>query len=109
MLGTARPISAASGSTNKIFGAPPPSRHFVLDRVMKEITKDDLQAYISNKNNELDVRSLECMSHADSRFNKYKLEISVEDCKIIYAPVFCPSGTRIRPFFRKREGEGTGD
>ena len=102
LLGTARPISAASGSTNKIFGAPPPSRHFVLERIMNNITKDDISTYIKNKNSELEVRSLECMSHDDARYKKYKLEISVEDCKIVYAPDFWPYGTRIRPFFRKR-------
>ena len=42
------------------------------------------------------------MSHADTRYRKYKLEISVEDCKIVYDPDFWPYGTRIRPFFRKR-------
>ena len=101
-MGTARPIPATSGSTNKIFGAPPPSRHFVLERVRNEITKEDLTAYINNKNNELEVRSLECLSHSESRYKKFKVEISVEFCKVIYAPDFWPWGTRIRPFFRKR-------
>ena len=30
------------------------------------------------------------------------VEISVEDCKIVYAADFWPYGTRIRPFFHKR-------
>lgn len=102
VLGTARPVSAASSSTSKIFGAPPPSRHFVIERVMKDVTKEELLAYITSKNGELEVRSLECMSHEESLYNKFKVEISVEDCKIIYAPDFWPWGTRIRPFFRKR-------
>ena len=102
LLGTARPVPAASGSTSKVFGAPPPSRHFVLERVMKEVTDEDIKAYINNKNGELEVRSLECMSHESSRYKKFKIEISVEDCKIIYAPDFWPWGTRIRPFFRRR-------
>ena len=108
LLGTARPVSAASGSTSKIFGAPPPSRHYVLERVMKEITNEDLIAYMNNKNSELEVRSLECMSHENSIYKKYKLEISVEDCKLIYAPDFWPWGTRIRPFFRKRNVDDSG-
>ena len=86
---------------------------------MTEITKEDITTYINNKNGELEVRSLECMSHDESRYKKYKLEISVEDCKIIYAPDFWPWGTRIRPFFRTRNmgdfrpsrqnEDGTGD
>ena len=107
-MGTARPVSATSGSTNKIFGAPPPSRYFVLERLMKDITKEELEGYINNKNRELEVRSLECMSHQDARYNKYKIEISVEDCKIVYAPDFWPFGTRIRPFFRKRNVDDSG-
>ena len=103
ILGTARPIPAVSGSTSKIFGAPPPSRHFVLERVRKEITEDDLIAYINNKNNELEVRTLECLSHEESLYKKFKFEISVEDCKIIYAPDFWRWGTRIRSFFSQEE------
>ena len=108
VLGTGRPVPAGLGSTSKIFGAPPPSRHYVLERVRAEITKEDLTVYINNKNSELEVRSLECMSHEDARYKKYKIEISVEDCKIVYAPDFWPQGTRIRPFFRKRNVDGDG-
>ena len=68
---------------------------------MNNITKDDLSNYIKNKNCELEVRSLECMSHADARYKKYKLEISVEDCKIVYDPDFWPYGTK-KTLFRKR-------
>ena len=108
LLGTARPVSAGSGSTGKIFGAPPPSRHFVVERVRKEITNEDLTAYIGTKNSELEVRSLVCMSHEEAIYKKYKLEISVEDCKIVYAPDFWPFGTRIRPFFRKKNVDESG-
>ena len=105
LLGTARPVAAASGSTSKVFGAPPPSRHFVLERILNEITEEDIKSYINNKNGSLEVRSLECMSHESSRYKKFKLEISVEDCQIVYAPDFWPFGTRIRPFFRRRNGD----
>ena len=108
LLGTGRPVPVASGSTSKIFGAPPPSRHFVLERVLKNITVEDLTSYIKDKNSNLEVRSLECMSHEDATYKKYKVEISVEDCKIIYAPDFWPLNTRIRPFFRKRNVDEDG-
>ena len=42
------------------------------------------------------------MSHEDARYKKFKLEISVEDCSIVYDQDFWPWGTRIRPFFQTR-------
>ena len=108
LLGTGRPIPVVSGGTSKIFGAPPPSRHYVLERVLPDITAEDLKKYIKDKNSTLEVRSLECMSHEDATYKKYKVEISVEDCKIIYAPDFWPLNTRIRPFFRKRNVDDGG-
>ena len=42
------------------------------------------------------------MSHEESRYKKFKLEVSVEDCKVVFAPDLWPWGMRIRPFFRNR-------
>ena len=43
-----------------------------------------------------------CMSHEDSIYKKFKLEISVTDCNIVYAPDFWQQGMRVRPFWKKR-------
>ena len=90
-------------------GAPPPSRHFVIERVLDETTKEDLLSYINSKDSNLEVRSLTCMSHINSRFKKFKLEISVEDCKTIYDPDFWQWGMRVRPFYRKRNTDDEGN
>ena len=70
--------------------------------MLSDISKDDLMAHILHKNKELEIRSLECMSHNDSRYKKFKLEISVEDCQTVYTSDFWQWGMRIRPYFRKR-------
>ena len=105
LVGTARP----GGVGTKVMGAPPPSRHFVIERVLDETTKEDLVSYINSKDSNLEVRSLTCMSHIDSRFKKFKLEISVEDCKTIYDPDFWQWGMRVRPFYRKRNTDDEGN
>ena len=98
LVGTARPGIVGT----KVMGAPPPSRHFVIERVLNETTKEDLIAHINSRNSEIEIRSLTCMSHKDSIYKKFKLEISVEDCKIVYDPDFWQWGMRVRPFYRKR-------
>ena len=98
LVGTARPGIVGT----KVMGAPPPSRHFVIERVLNETTQEDLTAHIKSRNSEIEIRSLTCMSHKDSRYKKFKLEISVEDCKIVYDPDFWQWGMRVRPFYRKR-------
>ena len=106
VVGTARPIAAKTGSAgNKVLGAPPPSRHFVIERVLNDVTEDDLKCYITSKNSQLEIRSLICLSHPDSLYKKFKLEISVTDCKIVYAPDFWQSGMRVRPYWKKRTRE----
>ena len=101
VCGTARPGAVGT----KVMGAPPPSRHFVIERVLGGITSEDLKAHISFKNSEIEIRSLECMSHSEARYKKFKLEISVEDCQAIYNPDFWQWGMRIRPYVRKRSTE----
>ena len=101
VVGTARPGAVGT----KVMGAPPPSRHFVIERVLGDITTEDLKAHISFKNSDIEIRSLECMSHSEARYKKFKLEISVEDCQAIYNPDFWQWGMRIRPFVRKRTTE----
>ena len=113
VVGTARPTTTGAGTAgNKVMGAPPPSRYFVIERALSETTVDDLKSYISSKNINLEIRSLICMSHPESVYKKFKLEVSVRDCKLVYDPDFWQSGLRVRPFWIKRitgETEQSGD
>ena len=95
---TARP----SGSTSRKLGAPPPSRHFVIERVLNDTIEDDIVELIKSKNNTIDIRSVECMSHEDATYKTFKLEVSVEDCKAVYDPDLWDYGMRISPFYKKR-------
>ena len=99
LVGTGRPGAVGT----KVMGAPPPSRCFVIERVLNEITGDDLMAHIKTKNSELEIRSLTCLSHEDSTYKKFKLEVSVLDCKVVYDPDFWQWGMRVRPYYRKKK------
>ena len=99
LVGTGRPGAVGT----KVMGAPPPSRCFVIERVLNEITGDDLMAHIKTKNSELEIRSLTCLSQEDSTYKKFKLEVSVLDCKVVYDPDFWQWGMRVRPYYRKKK------
>ena len=59
-------------------------------------------AHIKTKNSELEIRSLACLSHENSTYKKFKLEVSVLDCKVVYDPDFWQWGMRVRPYYRKK-------
>ena len=87
--------SAGSGG-NVGMGAPLPSRYVVIERVKKEITKEDVKRHTDSKRTEL--RSVKLMSRAESMFKRYLLEISVKDLNNVVSEEFWPPGVRVRIF-----------
>ena len=89
----------------KQLGANLPSRHVVLERVLKTTSKEELMNKLKEYNPHVNIRSLELLTKSDdSRFHMYKLEVSVEDLGKVMDPNNIPAGIGIRPFWFKKPG-----
>ena len=85
-------------------GAPPPSRHVVIERVTRETEEKDLWDYVGARG--VEVRSLMSLSHSQSRYQKFKLEISKCDLDKVYDAAFWPCGIGIRRYYAPRNDNG---
>ena len=79
-------------------GALPRSRFLVIGRVLKDKTVDDIKSYINEMDSNVEIRSLEPISHADAPFQKFKLEVSVSDFFKVKDRDFWESGISCYPF-----------
>ena len=82
----------------KKFGMPLPSRYVVIERIVKGITKQDIYDYVKWKNNNIPIRSIKVMAKADSYYERYLVEVSLEHFGIINKEDFWQEGVRVRVF-----------
>ena len=81
-----------------------PSRHVVLERILKTTSKEELMNSLKYSNPHVHIRSLELLTKSnESRYHMYKLEVSVEDLSQIMDPNNIPAGIGIRPFWFKKQ------
>ena len=83
--------------SDRVHGAPPPSRDLVIERVSKVTKETDLKDHIKSKG--VCVRSLSLMSHIDAKHQTFKLEIYKDDLTKVYNPDFSPCCINIRRYF----------
>ena len=60
---------------SNVKGAPSPSRTMFIYRVDNDTNDDDMRAWISDHN--VNIIHFERLSHVDSKYKSYKLEVSV--------------------------------
>ena len=77
-------------------GVQLPSRFVVIERVKKEITKENVKKFMGD--NKTKLRSVKLMSREESMYKRYLLEISVDDMTSVVSEKFWPQGVRVRPF-----------
>ena len=101
------------GNTNngKQLGANLPSRHVVLERILKTTSKEELMNELKEANPHVNIRSLELPTTSEVfRIHMYKLEVSVDDLGKVIDPNNIPAGIGIRPFrFKKPETAPSGN
>ena len=91
-------------SNGRQLGAILPSRHFVLERILKNTTKEELTNCLKEANPQVNIRSLELLTKSSlSRYHMYKLEVSIEDVIKVMDPNNIPAGIGIRPFWFKKQ------
>ena len=86
-------------SNGRQLGAILPSRYFVLERILKNTTKEELTNCLKEAYPQVIIRSLELLTKSSlSRYHMYKLEVSIEDVIKVMDPNNIPAGIDIRPF-----------
>ena len=100
-------IKGKCNASEHVRGAPVPSRSLFVFRVDKSATTEDMRKHIEA--NEIMVRQIECMSHADASFKSFKVTVSVEDLEKIMDENIWPSGVNVRQFYQRREKPAKSD
>jgi hypothetical protein len=98
----AAPI-VGTGRSNKIRGAPEPSRDLFVYRVQDGNSSEDIKGYIND--NHVDVRDIEQTSKEGSKFLSFKVTIRASDMQKVLQPDFWPCGVCVRRFWRPRTQE----
>ena len=76
-------------------------------RVEKDTTADSIKDYIVN--NDVEVRSIDCVSNENATFSSFKVEIRVSDMSQVLDPEFWPSGVHVRRFYAARQSSTNTD
>ena len=84
VIGTASPTNAG------VRAAPPPHRDFFIFRLAKATTEDELKTYLGHKN--VTVHEVMLLSHPQSKFKSFKVNIPVGDVNKIMDPTTWPQG-----------------
>ncbi|ELU07910.1 hypothetical protein CAPTEDRAFT_209881 [Capitella teleta] len=66
-------VGKADGAACNFRGAPPPLRHLFFSRVMKDVKGEDVKDHLKRCAPDIDVSSVECVSHANAKFKSFKL------------------------------------
>ena len=82
-------------------GAPEPSRDIFVYRVQKDTADSEITDYVKDQN--ISIRSIEKMSNTESKFDSFRLEVSVSDMYRLFEPNFWPEGICVRKFFRPKQ------
>ena len=89
-------IVTGTGPTSRLRGAPLPSRDVFIYRLNRDTSIQDIEAFLNEK--DIEVRELDCLSHADAKYKSFKLSISVNDLNTVFSEDFWPMGVKIRKF-----------
>ena len=95
-----RPIRViGTGSSEKLLGAPEPSRDIFIYRVQKTTVKDDIDEYLRDRN--ITPRAVEKVSHAEARHASFRVELQMKDLKTLLNGEFWPEGVYVRRYYRR--------
>jgi len=90
--------------SDKIRGAPEPSRDIFVYRVAKGTSEKDIQEYMADNN--VNVRSIELVSLDVAKFSSFKVELRKSDLNRALEAEFWPTGVCVRTYFKTRINNG---
>jgi hypothetical protein len=89
-------IGTNASTERKRFGAPLPSRYIVIERVLSDITENEIKQHLIDM--KIDVRRVSLLSHPDSTYKKFVIEIAKSDIDKVYNENLWPKGVYVRKF-----------
>lgn len=92
--------SGTSG-TGTFKGAPEPTRSMFVYRVDPQTNISDLRVHLQDM--DIEVREIACVSHPDSIFKSFKLDVPISVVDELLNGDLWPKGIKIRRFFSNRE------
>ena len=90
---------AGTAASTRLLGAPPPTRDFFVYRVDKSTSIEDIKDHLSGC--DINIRDLKKVCHSESKFNSYKLSVSVTNADKVMDASIWPDGIRVRRFVRR--------
>ena len=95
-----RKTVSGNGNSNKLRGAPLPSRDLFVYRVEKGTDPSDLADYM--KDNGIVARSIQKVSNAEAKFDSFRVELKVTDVNDVMDTEFWPVGICVRRFNQRK-------
>ena len=90
-------------SSNKIKGAPEPSRDMFIYRVVKNTDVDAMTDYLAEKG--IQAREVTKVSNAEAKFDSFRIEVPVSDVRAMLTPEFWPNGVCARRFYARKNDD----
>ena len=90
--------------SDKIRGAPEPSRDIFVYRVAKGTSEKDIQEYMADNN--VNVRSIERVSLDVAKFSSFNVELKKSDLNRALKTEFWPTSVCVRKYFKTRINNG---
>jgi len=98
-----RRVIQGSRTAGSVRGAPEPCRDAFIYRVDPDTTTEMMRQYISD--NEINIKSLECVSNPNAKFKSFKLTTTVSKFKELFNADLWPEGIMIRKYIPPRRGD----
>jgi hypothetical protein len=95
-----------TGTSDKVRGAPEPSRDVFVYRVQSDITVGDISSYVADTN--VEVRNVIQKSQEGSKFMSFQVTVKVTDLNTLLQPDFWPCGVCVRRFRLARHDSHNG-
>jgi hypothetical protein len=95
-----RLVVRGAASSNKLKGAPPPSRDFFIYRVAKETSAENIIDFLNDS--EVQFNDVHQLSKPDSMYKSFKLSVPISQMERVLEKSLWPAGIMVRRFRPKR-------
>ena len=93
-------VAGKASNIRGLKSTPSPCRDFFIYRVNKDINDLEIKEYLAGNN--IELVSIEKMSHTDSHFHSFHVAVRKQDAQQIMDPEICPRGICIRRWSNRK-------
>lgn len=92
-----------SGGGGSLVGAPEPLRDIFVYRLRKSTKADDVAQHMID--NEMEPQTIELVSHEDSRFSSFRVQVNASLLQKVLQPDMWPENVCVRRYWQKKKKE----